>query len=370
MKSDTRSRHNHNMVSTPVLIALFLAVAVTGATATPALRRRTASIGKVPWVERFARPDGTKNTTGAVSWTAERTGGIFEVQNRTFVIEGAGSEGVLTTTPIDISQGPVDVSVEVYSKGSLEVKNDNVKLYIRVDDQEETLLGKITGIQEASTLISGTNIRGSKLVVIVRANVSWKKEYYFLDNLSVLPTNKTPAPVHPPVSPPVSQATTSTPVHPPVSPPITQAPAPAPVHPPVSPPVSQATTSAPVKSPVSQPYSPSCLYFILIDAITDKKVGVIKNGTTINLGIVGLNLNVLVSPSFPVRIGSIAFEYDGQFRKFENNNPFTFAANTALDYRSWTPDLGSHSMKATIWSAAGGTGSLVCSETVSFDVVA
>ena len=337
-------------------------------------------MGKVPWIEKFTRLNGTTNTTGAVSWTAEREGGTFAVQDKTFVIEGAGSEGVLTTAPIDISHGPVDVSIQVSSKGLLEVKYDYVKLCIQVDDKEEILLGKKTGIQEVSTLISGTDIRGSKLVVIVRAYVSWKNEIYVLDNLSILPTNITQPTVDPPVSqppvppvsPPTSQASAPAPapVDPPVLPPVSQASAPAPVEPPVLPPLLQAPVDAPVKPPASLPHSPSCLYFILMDANTDKQLGLIKDDATLNLGIVGVNLNVLVSPTFPVRIGSIGFEYDGQFWKIENNNPFTFAANTALDYRPWTPELGSHSMKATIWSATGGTGSLICSETVSFNVVA
>ena len=62
------------------------------------------------------------------------------------VVNDAGTEGILTTGSIDISEGPVNISLDLWSDGNLE-SDDYVKLYKKEDDGPETLIGSKTGNQ-------------------------------------------------------------------------------------------------------------------------------------------------------------------------------------------------------------------------------
>jgi hypothetical protein len=141
------------------------------------------SLNKVPWIEDFSLPDGSTIDNGLTSWTSTRSEGNLLVQNNSFVVNDAGTEGTLTTGSIDISQGPVNISLDLWSEGSLE-SDDYVQLYKKVDDGPETLIGIKTGNQNARTSIAGS-ATGSMLVLVVRTRVSYSSEYYYMDDLQV-----------------------------------------------------------------------------------------------------------------------------------------------------------------------------------------
>jgi len=141
----------------------------------------SGTLNETPWIENFARSNGTTSDNGSTSWTSSRNSGIFEINGNELIVNGAGNEGVLTTSTIDISGGPVDISLDVDSAGSLE-NQDYVRLYKIVDGGSEELIGEVTASQSAT--FSGT-ANGSNLVLIIRARVSAEAEYYYLDNLNV-----------------------------------------------------------------------------------------------------------------------------------------------------------------------------------------
>jgi len=157
--------------------------------------------GSLPWLETFQQADGTKVDTGATSWTATRSTGTFGVQTGALHVKGGGPEAVLMTGNINTSgTSSVTVSLDVLSKGNLEVNQDYVRLYAKVDNKPEVLIGEKLGQQVTTTTISGTINTGNQLVLVIRAYVSATAEEYFVDNLAVSP--KQPSPVAPVPSPP------------------------------------------------------------------------------------------------------------------------------------------------------------------------
>jgi len=139
----------------------------------------------LPWLETFSQANGTTVSSDG-SWITTRFfPGEFSVQNGALRVFGDGSEAVLTTSEINISGTPVTVSLDVWSVGRLEAEQDYVRLYVKVDDQAEVLIGTVVGSQDSLASISGTGITGNKLVLVIRAYVSSTSEEYFLDNLGV-----------------------------------------------------------------------------------------------------------------------------------------------------------------------------------------
>jgi len=326
--------HIHASVLALLACTLF-ALLITKATASPALRgpasasktaRTTSTIGSVPWRENFMRlPDGTTKDTGATSWTAHRGSGRFSILNGTLAVEGVGSVGVVKSSPIDISDGPVDVRLDLFSRGRLEIDEDYVQLYVTVDDDDQVLLGEVTGRQDDGTTITGKEITGSTLVVEIRTYVSYRKEYFHLDKLTVL-SSKSMETMSPTMSP------------------------------------------APVSAPVSPP-TQEIIAFTLVNAETNKRIGPFTDGMTIRLSKVGSNLNMQVAPDVPVVIGSVEFKYDGEVFNTENNAPYTLARNSGTNFFAWTPTPGKHTLTTTLWSDKRATGTIISSETLTFTVV-
>lgn len=140
--------------------------------------------GSVSWNENFSHSNGTTSDNGSTSWNATRSSGTFNIDGNRLKVNGAGSEGVLTTGVIDISGGTVGVSLDVVSVGNLENNQDYVRLYKKVNGGAEVLIGQKVGIQSATT-ISGSGISGNTLQLVIRAYVSAGSENYFMDNLNV-----------------------------------------------------------------------------------------------------------------------------------------------------------------------------------------
>jgi len=186
-------------VSAPVAPPVSVSVPVP--VAQPVSAPAPTSTGSLPWLETFSQPDGTKIRTGTISWTASRTTGNFDVRNGALRIQDNGSEAVLTTGEISISETMVYVSVDVLSQGNLEAFQDYVQLYAKVDGGSEVMIGQKLGNQAPTATITGTIRGGSKLVLVIRAFVSHSSEEYFIDNLSV--SSSLPAPVSAPVQAPV-----------------------------------------------------------------------------------------------------------------------------------------------------------------------
>jgi len=148
----------------------------------------SVSFNTVPWIEDFTLPDGTTSDNGPTSWSCTRPSGIFDVRYNILTVNDPGEEGVMTTDEIDISGGPVDISVEVQGEGGLDPapNGDYVKFYKVVDSGPTELIdheiwGKINGM----ITLSETGIVGEKLRLIIKSRVSFSDEFYYIDNLSV-----------------------------------------------------------------------------------------------------------------------------------------------------------------------------------------
>ncbi len=141
------------------------------------------SFNTVPWIEDFTHPNGTTSDEGPTSWTSSRAEGNLFTMDNALVLSGDGDAGLLTTSEIDISKGPVDISCELWSQGNLE-NDDYIKLYKKVDNGAKKLIGTKTNNQDTPTSIEGEAL-GNSLVLIIEAKVSYISEYYFMDNLSV-----------------------------------------------------------------------------------------------------------------------------------------------------------------------------------------
>lgn len=151
------------------------------------------------WIEDFAfLSDGATSDTGITPWTATRGGGLFQVQNEKFVVNDKGPEGVLETGSIDVSLlSTMQVSVDVYSEAfgdSLE-SADYVELYTVLDGGPQVLAARIADDVPNVVTLSGTvdTTAASTLKLVVKAKVSYYKEYYYIDNLRAV----VPAPVLP-----------------------------------------------------------------------------------------------------------------------------------------------------------------------------
>jgi uncharacterized repeat protein (TIGR02543 family) len=148
-----------------------------------------------PWVVNFnGLAAGTTNQGSPTTWTATR-GGIFRVAGDRLEVNGSGGEGVFTSGVIDISNRTVNLALDVLGAGGLDVGQDYVRLYIKVDGGAETLVNEVTGPQAAATW-TANGITGATLQIVIRTLVTATSEYYYFDNLNI--TNI------PPVSPSLS----------------------------------------------------------------------------------------------------------------------------------------------------------------------
>jgi len=98
----------------------------------------------------------------------------------------------------------------------------------------------------------------------------------------------------------------------------------------------------------------------LINAATDRPLGPLTHGMTIDLAEVGkrLNLRADVADSTPARdVRSVRFNYDGNpGYRLENAAPYAIGGDTVGNYANWTPRGGTHSLIVTPYGSAGGTG--------------
>jgi hypothetical protein len=81
-------------------------------------------------------------------------------------------------------------------------------------------------------------------------------------------------------------------------------------------------------------------------------------------------LNIRANTSTPLP-GSVKFELTGKQIKTvtENGAPFALFGDNSGNYNSWTPVLGSYSLKATAYSAANAGGSAGAPLSLSFSVI-
>ncbi|RYD62209.1 MAG: hypothetical protein EOP83_15190, partial [Verrucomicrobiaceae bacterium] len=86
---------------------------------------------------------------------------------------------------------------------------------------------------------------------------------------------------------------------------------------------------------------------MLIDADTDSEIGPIQNGSTIDLAVVGANLNIRADTS-PYPVGSVRFTLnDVADYATQTNPPYAMGGDALTDFWPWTPPLGTLTVTAT-----------------------
>jgi YVTN family beta-propeller protein len=118
--------------------------------------------------------------------------------------------------------------------------------------------------------------------------------------------------------------------------------------------------------------SQSVTSLTLINADTDQPIGnydPIQNNATIQLSSLPTrNLNIRANTN-PSTVGSVRFGFDGNSNYLmQNYAPYAFADDDDGNYRSWTPNFGSHTIIATPYSSQNGGGNAGTSLTVTINV--
>jgi hypothetical protein len=140
---------------------------------------------------------------------------------------------------------------------------------------------------------------------------------------------------------------------------------------PIAPSPVAASPKAPVKAPATPPVIPPPkpqTKLTLINADTDLDIGPLITGMTINLFYYP-SLNVRADPPSSFATRSVQFKYDGELGRTDNGEPYAFQRNIGLNYSSWTPTIGIHTILATPFTAPDANGTAGPIANVTFVVV-
>ncbi|MBN1680760.1 MAG: choice-of-anchor D domain-containing protein [Anaerolineae bacterium] len=110
--------------------------------------------------------------------------------------------------------------------------------------------------------------------------------------------------------------------------------------------------------------------FTLVNADTDTDIGPLVDGGTINMALLPTsNLNVRAN-TLPQPVGSVVFAYDSnQTFRTENVAPYALAGDSSGNYGPWTPTLGEHTLSATPYLGASGSGDAGTPLSITFTVI-
>jgi hypothetical protein len=121
-----------------------------------------------------------------------------------------------------------------------------------------------------------------------------------------------------------------------------------------------------------RPSVPSVTSFALVDADSDTPIPAyapLTEGTLLDLADLPtrhLNISAVTAPS---RVGSVAFDYDGQRVRIQNAPPYALSSDIDGDYHPWTPIPGTHTVTATPYKGPDLSGTAGTPLTVTFRVI-
>ena len=140
------------------------------------------------WMEDFEDlSSGTVEDTGDTAWSVSSGSGTFAVDdNHRFDASDTGGERVWQSEEIDIAGAvSVDVSVDIRSAGSCD-DPDYVSVFYELDGSETLVGSRINNFNNDNwETVSASNLTGTTLRVIVKADLSASDEHYYWDNVSV-----------------------------------------------------------------------------------------------------------------------------------------------------------------------------------------
>ncbi|WP_420401694.1 BspA family leucine-rich repeat surface protein [Flagellimonas sp.] len=138
------------------------------------------------WLEDFNElSNGTAVDNGSTAWSAIRDGGVFEVFDGRFRVNGSGSgPGTWTSEIIPIS-GTVSVSLDVDDSDQKKERADYLRALYILDGGTPVEFGFVSDDIEPQTF-TVDNLTGSTLQIVVESEVSGSPENYYIDNVVVL----------------------------------------------------------------------------------------------------------------------------------------------------------------------------------------
>lgn len=107
---------------------------------------------------------------------------------------------------------------------------------------------------------------------------------------------------------------------------------------------------------------------VLVNARTGQDIDTLQNGSVVDLSQIGRRLNIQANTA-PIFVGSVVFALDGKKVRTENVFPYTLAGDNIIRYNSWTPPVGTHTLKATPYARFNAGGKVGIAAEVSFTVV-
>ena len=111
--------------------------------------------------------------------------------------------------------------------------------------------------------------------------------------------------------------------------------------------------------------------FSLINANNEQEIQIINPNAPLNLSSLPTqSLNIRANTS-PVTVGSVVFALTGKQTRnsTETSAPYALFGDVSGNYNSWTPALGSYTLKCTPFSGSGGGGTSGTPLTLSFTVI-
>jgi N-acetylneuraminic acid mutarotase len=149
-----------------------------------------------------------------------------------------------------------------------------------------------------------------------------------------------------------------------------------PVTPTATPVTPTATPGGPTATPTNTPVpsGQSIARLILVRADTDQDVMEIADGSVISFAQIGTNKLNIRAETNPAVVGSVVFDLDNKARlSTQSVVPYALAgkvvSNGVVDYYSWIPTLGAHTLIVTPYTQGSGKGTAGNVTTITFTVV-
>ncbi|GAA5043867.1 hypothetical protein GCM10011506_47330 [Marivirga lumbricoides] len=147
------------------------------------------------WFENFnGLSHGTTVDNGSTAWSIDNSQiptGYMKVSNNRIEFRGTSNGaqsgfGVFHSETIDISNFS-DISISSYlgTAGGLDIGQDYIRVYYKINGGSKQLFGEIDGNSPASMTASISDLSGSQLQIIVHAYTTGESEYYYLDDIKV-----------------------------------------------------------------------------------------------------------------------------------------------------------------------------------------
>jgi len=115
------------------------------------------------------------------------------------------------------------------------------------------------------------------------------------------------------------------------------------------------------------PASKILMSLVLVDAKTDQDIRNLFNNDDIQYNPKSDKISIKVLPT--AKVGSIEFVLNGTDRFVENAFPYAIRGDVDGHYHPWNPSFGSYSLTVNAYTGTFGTGTLIGTSTIHFNVV-